>query len=947
MSFVVDSTGHAVNEEISYIMKLEAMSPEGIVSTAQVTLLPDLVQLTVNSIPPGLSFNLDGLPVTTPATFNTLIGYHHSVSVGPVAIINGETLAFNGWVDSDEPSRVLALTVPDSAATVTFQYEASRSVRIVGFNCGGPTLTDANGVRWISDVGIASNGKALTTGVQASLEDITEVLLVTERYAGWSGGLDSIVFEVPVLVPGTYALRLVFIESYWKGEGNRVFNILVDGILQKADVDPVARCGYRVPCVMYVDVATTAPFLTLSLEKARGSVDKPILNVLEVLRVEVASPTAPTSAPTAMPTEQPTTPAPTTQAPSTAAPTISLASTSEEACSKLGWSFKYGNTAVCGVSDINGCHRNSHTLIESAELCSGAWGRLCTLDEVESDAVRGTGCNIDTALMWTSTPCNDGKGVFVTYGRDTPGAEPTCAEFSTWSTAKYSSRCCADAVVDVPSGGGGAAEVSLLSEAKMPAESSLLCSHLQWPFKYDNTEVCGASTVDGTCHVNDATLPEAAEICTKAGGRLCTLAEVEANVVTGTGCNIDTFTMWTSTLCNEGTGVYVRTGKPNAAIPPQCIVPTADVQRSIRCCADRVQDEAGPSEPTEPVRSTALCKDLGWQFKYGNTDVCAASTIDNTCHQSDSTFDQAEAICTGQGARLCTLAELEADVARGTGCSLDFSVTWTSTPCSNGHGAYARTGRYDVGRAATCTVKDTSTLRSVRCCADRTAEAVESDWEDGVVALSPQSCYDLGWGFKWGNTQVCGESVLDGECYVQTATYAAAADVCADAGGRLCTLAEVEAHAVTSTGCGIDSQLIWTQSLCNGGNGAYVRTGKFEGNAATCETNSRARLSIRCCGDRVGAGASAADGPTSQGTLNGLSGYEATLLVMSGFAAAVLAGAIMMAMVKKRDSERRRSLTSSQSRSTLSAPTESMDARTELSWDSRLHRRNTSASTRV
>jgi hypothetical protein len=45
---------------------------------------------------------------------------------------------------------------------------------------------------------------------------------------------------------------------------------------------------------------------------------------------------------------------------------------------------------------------------------------------------------------------------------------------------------------------------------------------------------------------------------------------------------------------------------------------------------------------------------------------------------ADKTFHEAEAICAGVGARLCTVAELINECTRGTGCGYDRTVVWSS-----------------------------------------------------------------------------------------------------------------------------------------------------------------------------------------------------------------------------------------------------------------------------
>ena len=46
-----------------------------------------------------------------------------------------------------------------------------------------------------------------------------------------------------------------------------------------------------------------------------------------------------------------------------------------------------------------------------------------------------------------------------------------------------------------------------------------------------------------------------------------------------------------------------------------------------------------------------------------------------------ATYDQAVAMCAADGARLCTVEEMEAGCTMGTGCDHDVDMIWTSEPC--------------------------------------------------------------------------------------------------------------------------------------------------------------------------------------------------------------------------------------------------------------------------
>jgi len=74
-----------------------------------------------------------------------------------------------------------------------------------------------------------------------------------------------------------------------------------------------------------------------------------------------------------------------------------------------GWKFNCGNfnpddeCEVWGESDVPSCYTTDYS--NAADICLIAGGRLCTKAEMMKDCTRGTGCNFDSSLIWTSTPC--------------------------------------------------------------------------------------------------------------------------------------------------------------------------------------------------------------------------------------------------------------------------------------------------------------------------------------------------------------------------------------------------------------------------------------------------------------------------------------------------------------------------------------------------------------
>lgn len=77
-----------------------------------------------------------------------------------------------------------------------------------------------------------------------------------------------------------YLLRLTFTEVWWEAAGQRVFNVLVDGVTVLPGVDPFALAGAKfAPVVREVLVAATGPNMVVALQAVA---DNALLAALEV-----------------------------------------------------------------------------------------------------------------------------------------------------------------------------------------------------------------------------------------------------------------------------------------------------------------------------------------------------------------------------------------------------------------------------------------------------------------------------------------------------------------------------------------------------------------------------------------------------------------------------------------------------------------------------------------
>lgn len=251
--------------------------------------------------------------------------------------------------------------------------------------------------------------------------------------------------------------------------------------------------------------------------------------------------------------------------------------------------------------------------------------------------------------------------------------------------------------------------------------SALTCNQLGWTSRVGSvcaessramdvdgiTDRCYSNRNQGTAHV----------ACERKGARLCTVDEIETGVASGTGCGFDTAMVWTSTWCGLGPKYFTAMGD-GSTNERSCKM--YNKQRPVRCCADvdvsavSLRD-AGTTTTTLPAAARKSCDELGWGARVNG--VCGEADKGlKRKDGSDKCFNNknhpdANALCTGVGARLCSAAEITSGVGKSTGCKMDTQFVWTSTPCD----ADSFLGAKAKGETE-CMSVDTSA--PLKCCSD-------------------------------------------------------------------------------------------------------------------------------------------------------------------------------------------------------------------------------------
>ena len=172
----------------------------------------------------------------------------------------------------------------------------SQEFKPVFINAGGPIYNDTDGNTWEADTYF--NG-GFASGIDGDISGTQEqTLYQTERYQN----LGNLVYAIPV-PPATadYEVSLYFAEIYYGSEGQRVFDVFVEGSLVFGNFDVTKEAGGARTAIILVKVVTVSDGF-LKVELAKG-VENPKISAISV-RTSVPS-SEPSSEPSSDPSLEP------------------------------------------------------------------------------------------------------------------------------------------------------------------------------------------------------------------------------------------------------------------------------------------------------------------------------------------------------------------------------------------------------------------------------------------------------------------------------------------------------------------------------------------------------------------------------------------------------------------------------------------------------------------
>lgn len=120
-TFTIPSSGHDFSGNTNYEIILTVTDSTGLTDEESVTIIPDKVNLTFQTVPAGLTLSVDGVANAAPYVKDTLKGFGHTINAAATQTLSGKTYQFVSWSDSVAANHTI--TVPMNSSTYTATYE--------------------------------------------------------------------------------------------------------------------------------------------------------------------------------------------------------------------------------------------------------------------------------------------------------------------------------------------------------------------------------------------------------------------------------------------------------------------------------------------------------------------------------------------------------------------------------------------------------------------------------------------------------------------------------------------------------------------------------------------------------------------------------------------------------------------------------------------------------
>ena len=173
-TFTIPTSGHDFSGFTRYRIALTVTDANGLTATKAVTINPEKVDLTFDTVPSGRTLYLDGIARTTPFVYDTLIGFNHTIEARNQS--SGDTsYSFASWSDGGAQQHGIVAPATAQSYTATYTTSSAAPIGFVQVRSSTPQTAQSTVATAFAQAQTAGNLNAVAIGWFDSTGNITSV----------------------------------------------------------------------------------------------------------------------------------------------------------------------------------------------------------------------------------------------------------------------------------------------------------------------------------------------------------------------------------------------------------------------------------------------------------------------------------------------------------------------------------------------------------------------------------------------------------------------------------------------------------------------------------------------------------------------------------------------------------------------------------------------------
>jgi len=276
-TFVIPTTGET-SANVWYRLYLTVTDAGGLTHTVQRDILPRVVRLTLAASPAALQPRLDGQPVASPTSFDSVVGVQRTIEA-PAQTVGGVSYAFTSWADGGPATRVIL--TPAVNSTYTAHFTAVSGGGVPAAPSGLTSTVNGASVRLSWNRSTGSQRYRLEAGTASGLANLVNADM---------GDVTSFEGLVP---PGTYFVRVRGVNAAGSGAASNQVTVVVASAASCVTPPPVpslftAQTGGLLAALSWAPAASATSYV-LDVGRTSGVVETSV-PLGNVTRFEAVAP---------------------------------------------------------------------------------------------------------------------------------------------------------------------------------------------------------------------------------------------------------------------------------------------------------------------------------------------------------------------------------------------------------------------------------------------------------------------------------------------------------------------------------------------------------------------------------------------------------------------------------------------------------------------------------